>query len=257
MPPEGIDSLNADSLKSLVLSLLTRIDDLFEQNKELLKQNKNLSEQNNSLQARIDHLLEQISTLLARIVELETCGGKPPKTPTNSSLPPSSGQKANVADKSGRKKKCRKGRPGVTRELCPNPDVTRDFFAKRCACGGKVPLKGQVLAHAYDHIEIPPIRPWTTRNNLYKGDCACCGKTVTAEPPADMAPGSPFGPGIVALVTYLHGCEMVSYARLAEMLNGLFGLKISEGAIANMLARAAKPFAECAQTIHETVRNSP
>jgi hypothetical protein len=28
---------------------------------------------------------------------------------------------------------------------------------------------------------------------------------------------------------------MVSYARLAEMLDGLFGLKISKGAIANML----------------------
>src|SRR5215831_16217175 len=209
MPPERIDSLHADSQKGLVLSLLKRIDELFERN--------------NSLLARIDELL-------ARIAELEGRGGKPPKTPSNSSLPPSSGQKANVADKSGRKKKCRKGRPGVARELCPNPDVTRDFFAERCDCGGKVPFKGQVLAHAYDHIEIPPIRPWTTRNNLYKGDCACCGKTVTAEPPADMPPGSPFGPGIVALVTYLHGCQMVSYARLAEMLDGLFGLKISEGA---------------------------
>jgi transposase len=61
-----------------------------------------------------------------------------------------------------------------------------------------------------------------------------------------MPPGSPFGPGIVTLVTYLHGCQMVSYARLAEMLDGLFGLKISEGAIANMLARAAEPLAECA-----------
>jgi transposase len=146
MPPERIDSINADSQKGLVLSLLKRIDELFEQNNLLL--------------ARIDELL-------ARIAELEGRGGKPPKNPTNSSLPPSSGQKANAADKSGRKKKCRKGRPGVARELCPNPDVTRDFFAKRCACGGKVPLKGQVLGHAYDHIEIPPIRPWTTRNNLY------------------------------------------------------------------------------------------
>src|SRR6516164_10396838 len=243
MPPEKIDSLDAKSLKGLVLSLVARIDELVAKINELHQQNSTLFEQNKAL--------------LERIAELEGRGGKPPKTPTNSSLPPSSGQKANVADKSGRKKKCRKGRPGVARELCPNPDVTRDFFAERCKCGGKVPLKGQVLAHAYDRIEIPPIRPWTTRNNLYKGDCACCGKTVTAEPPADMPPGSPFGPGIVALVTYLHGCQMVSYARLAEMLDGLFGLKISEGAIANMLARTAKSFAECAEAIRETVRNSP
>jgi transposase len=235
MPPEGIDSLDAKSLKGLVLSLLARIDVLV---------------------ARVDELLEQNNTLQARIAELEGRGGKPPKTPTNSSLPPSSGQKANVAEASA-KKKGRKGHPGVARELCPNPDVTRDIFAERCPCGGKVPRRGQVLAHAYDHVELPPIKPTTTRINLHSGDCSCCGKTVIAKPPADMPPGSPFGPGIVALVTYLHGCQMVSYARLAEMLDGLFGLKISEGAIANMLARTAEPFAECAQTIHETVRNSP
>jgi transposase len=234
MPPEGIDSLDANSLKGLVLSLLARIDELAGQNSALL--------------ARIDELLGRIS-------ELEGRGGRPPKTPSNSSLPPSSGQKANVADKSGTKK--RKGHPGVARELCPNPDVTRDLFAERCDCGGKVLRKGQVLAHAYDHVELPPIKPVTTRINVHRGDCPCCGKTVTAEAPADMPPGSPFGPGIVALVTYLHGCQMVSYARLAEMLEGLFGLKISEGAIANMLSRAAEPFAECAEAIHETVRNSP
>jgi glucosamine--fructose-6-phosphate aminotransferase (isomerizing) len=120
------------------------------------------------------------------------------------------------------------------------PGVARE----RCACGATA--ADQVLARAYDHVELPPIKPVTTRINLHRADCRCCGNTITAEPPADMPPGSPFGPGIVALVTYLHGCQMVGYARLAEMLEGLFGLKISEGAIANMLARAAEPFAECA-----------
>ena len=234
MPPEGIDSLDADSLKSLVLSLLAKIDELLEQNKALFEQNK---------------------TLLARIAELEARAGKPPKTPTNSSLPPSSGQKANVADASAAKKS-RKGRPGVTRALCPNPDVTRDIYAERCDCGAKVPRTGQVLAHAYDHVEFPPIKPITTRINLHGADCACCGKTVTAEPPADMPPGSPFGPGIVSVVTYLHACQMVSYSRMTEVLDGLFGLKLSEGAIANMLARAAKPFAASAASIAETVRQS-
>lgn len=143
MPPEGIDSLDADSLKSLVLSLLAKIDELLEQNKALFEQNK---------------------TLLARIAELEARAGKPPKTPTNSSLPPSSRQKANVADASATKKS-RKGRPGVTRALCPNPDVTRDIYAERCDCGAKVPRTGQGLAHAYDHVEFPPIKPITTRIN--------------------------------------------------------------------------------------------
>ncbi len=242
MSPEGIDSLDAKSLKGLVLSLLTKIDELFDQNKTLL--------------AKIDELHQQNKALLDRIAELEGRSGKPPKTPTNSSLPPSRGQKANVDDAPA-KKKSRKGRPGVSRELCPNPDATRDIFAERCDCGGKVPQKGQVVAHAYDHVEIPPIKPFTTRINLHFGDCSCCGKAVTAAPPAEMPPGSPFGPGIVALVTYLHACQMVSYARLAEMLDGLFGLKISEGAIANMLARTAEPFAECAEKIAEVVRNSP
>jgi len=235
MPPDDIDSLNAETLKGLVLSLLGRIDDLAEQNKAALEQNK-------TLLARIDELL-------ARIAELEGRAGKPPKTPTNSSVPPSRGQKANAEAASGKTGR-RKGRPGVTRELCPNPDVTRNIYVEG------VPAADQVLAHAYDHVEVPPIKPVTTRVNLFRAVLPG-GKTVTAEPPADMPPGSPFGPGIVALVTYLHCTQMVGYARLTEVLEGLFGLKISEGAIANMLARAAEPLAQCAQAIHETVRNSP
>jgi transposase len=120
MPPERIDSLNADSLRELVQSLLAKIDDLVEQNK----------------------------ALLARIAELEGRAGKPPKTPTNSSLPPSRGQKANVAN-AATTKKGHKGHPGVTRELCANPDVTRDVHVERCACGAKLPAIKQALAMRY------------------------------------------------------------------------------------------------------------
>jgi transposase len=58
----------------------------------------------------------------------------------------------------------------VARELCPNPDVTHNIFAERCDCGGKVTHKGQVLTHAYDHVELPPIKPTTTRINLHSAD---------------------------------------------------------------------------------------
>ena len=150
------------------------------------------------------------------------------------------------------------GRPGVARELCPDPDEVLDRYATACAgCGAALTEADQPDVHAYDHIELPPIKPVTTRVNLYRGTCPCCGVRVAAAPPADMPPGSPFGPGIVALVVYMHACQMVSFNRLVEMLQGLFGLTISEGAIANMLARAARPFAVTAERIEAEVRKAP
>ena len=58
--------------------------------------------------------MEQIRLLTARVEELEARLNIPPKTPGNSSLPPSKGQKANKPEKA---KKERKGRPGVARKL--------------------------------------------------------------------------------------------------------------------------------------------
>ncbi|MFN0219044.1 MAG: IS66 family transposase [Hyphomicrobium sp.] len=231
MPPEIIDSLDAE-LKPLVLRIVA---------------------QNASLLGRIDELLAQNKALLARIAELEAKLGTPPKTPDNSSLPPSRGQKANAAPS---QEKRRKGRPGVARELSPNPDVTRNIAAERCACGTTLDASAQQIARAYDHIDLPPIKPITTRINLLRATCPCCQRPVTATAPADMPEGSPFGPGIAATVAYLHGCQLMSFKRLTEALDGLFGLDVSQGAIANMLARVGKPFAVHADAIAATVRAS-
>jgi len=71
----------------------------------------------------------QISGLTARVVALEAKLAAPPKTPDNSSLPPSKGQKANCPD---RPKTPRRGRPGVTRALAEDPD--RVVEATLAAC---------------------------------------------------------------------------------------------------------------------------
>jgi transposase len=226
MAPEKADSPDADSLKPVVQQLLTRIDEL----------------------------LAQIKAQNARIAELEAKLGQPPKTPDNSSLPPSRRQKANVEPAAPKPQ--RKGRPGVTRALTESPDVTRRFYAERCTCGAVLDAVGQDLAKEYDHIDIPPIRPVTTRIELFRAICPCCRKPVTASAPADMPEGTPFGPGIASIVTYLHGCQMVGYKRLTEVCQGLFGLTISQGAIANMLARTGKAFEAPAERIAEKVRVS-
>jgi len=199
-------------------------------------------------------LLAEIKRLLARVAELEAKLGQPPKTPDNSSLPPSRGQKANAEPPAT--KPPRKGRPGVARQLAENPDATRRFYAERCRCGAVLDAAGQDLAKEYDHIDIPPIRPVVTRIELSRATCPCCRARVTASAPADMPEGTPFGPGIASIVTYLHGCQMVGYKRLAEVCQGLFGLTISQGAIANMLARVGKTIAAPAERIAEEVRLS-
>ena len=69
-----------------------------------------------------------------------------------------------------------------------------------------------------------------------------------------VRPGSTLG--IASIVTYLHGCQMVGYKRLTEVCQGLFGLTISQGVIANVLARVGKTIAEPAERIAEEVRAS-
>ena len=197
---------------------------------------------------------EQNAALAARVAALEARLATPPKTPSNSSLPPSKGQKANRPE---RPKKPRKGRPGVTRKLAETPDVVRDIGPGRCRrCDIQAVPGAQPDIHAYDFIDLPPIKPIVTRINLHRGVCPCCGKRVSAAPPADMAPGTPFGPGITALVVYLHIKHMVSFNRLQEFLKGVCGLDISEGAINNMLGRVGKPFAAEAERIATVVRNA-
>jgi transposase len=227
MAPEKVDSLDPDGLKPLVQQLLTRIDEL----------------------------LAQIAAQNARIAELEARLGQPPKTPDNSSLPPSRGQKANVAGPPSPKPP-RKGRPGVARALAEHPDATRRLYAERCTCGAPLGEAGQELARRYDHIDIPPIKPVTTRIELFRATCPCCKARVTASAPADMPEGTPFGPGIASILTYLHGCQMVGYKRLTEVCDGLFGLTISQGAIANALSRAGEAFAAPVERIAAEVRAS-
>ncbi len=158
------------------------------------------------------------------------------KTPKNSHTPPSQGQKANKQPDKPRKK--RPSRPGVSRKLAENPDDTQVFRASLCdKCGADVSGQRQVRRERYDWIDIPPVAAHVTRIELWGGHCPCCTRRYRATPPADMPPGTPFGPQIHALLLYLHHSQHVSFERLARLMGELFGLRISEGAIANALAR--------------------
>ena len=112
-------------------------------------------------QAQIEAQAQQISILTARIAELETRLAAPAKTPDNSSIPPSKGQKSNLPD---RPKKPRGGHPGVARALAEHPDRIIEATLAACPhCAHAFDPADLPEIHAYDHIDLPPLRPIVTR----------------------------------------------------------------------------------------------
>src|SRR5271155_1754747 len=85
--------------------------------------------------ALIHALWAQVQALTARVSELEARLKEPPKTPDNSSVPPSKGQKANRADKIKRvgPRKGSLGRKGGGRPLAADPDQFVTAKATACA----------------------------------------------------------------------------------------------------------------------------
>ncbi len=206
-----------------------------------------------ALFAQLASAHEKIATLEARIDELT----RPPKTPDNSSKPPSQGQKQDGPQPSGDRPQ-RPSRPGVGRALHPNPDRVIDARLSACPnCEAAFPAASQTPQQVYERIELPPIRPDVTQVRLFGGRCACCGERVTAEAPPGLEQGSPFGEAIAAMVVYLHYAHAISMERLALLMGELFSLTISEGAISNILARAREPLVDAAAAIEKVVLASP
>jgi transposase len=231
-PPADLDALSHTEKDALIAALFTRLAEAVE---------------------RIAVQDARIVALEARISELT----RPPKTPGNSSKPPSQGQKTNLPE-TGADRPPRKSRPGVGRMLHPNPDRTIDARLTACPkCEAAFPDASQTAQQIYDRIELPPIRPDVTRVQLFGGRCACCGERVTATAPAGLEPGSPFGQSVASLVVYLHYTHAIGMERLVTMMDEIFGLSISEGAISNILARAREPLVTATAAIEKVVLASP
>ncbi|MBV8772235.1 MAG: IS66 family transposase [Deltaproteobacteria bacterium] len=211
--------------------------------------------------ALIARLWAHIEELNKRLVALEKENAAlraklqlPPKTPDNSSTPPSQGHKSQGENTQRPKSKAH---PGAHRPLHPKPTQKRDVLASHCShCHADVSGVVQEPLHMYDRIEIPEIKPDITRVTLHGGTCPCCAKSFRAEPPAGLEPGSPFGPNLRAFVIYLRFTHAISFERLARLMSDLLGVEISEGALVNILNDSRPAFAHQASVIRARLLSS-
>jgi transposase len=129
--------------------------------------------------------------------------------------------------------------------------------AKQCpTCGEKVSLSSQQLRSIDERIELPLVKPHVTRVERYGGQCPCCQQRYEAPVPVGLEPGSPFGTSIAGVVSYLRYSHAIGYERLSRVMADLYGVRISEGAIANVLQRVHQQLAAPVGQIVERLRSA-
>src|SRR4051812_32892421 len=182
---------------------------------------------------------------------------RPAKTPENSSVPPSRGQKANRGAGRRRKLGPKRGHVGVSR-VRSEPDVVVECRPRACAgCGQELPQTGGRRTGRSQVIELPSFTPVVIEAWQYTVACAQCGKQTAGTYPAGLEPRRTFGPGVEALLSYFHERHHVGYERLVEVCRDVFGLAISQGGVENALHRWVERARPTYAAIREQVRGSP
>src|SRR3954464_7379547 len=212
------------------------------------------------LEARLPAVESELAGAHARIAELKADLGRrggPPKTPQNSSTPPSQGWKRNRPPPEGTKRGPPFGHPGTSRERSPPDGVVLCQPTQCVGCGADLAAAPQERVGTSQVVELPPVQPVVLEAWRYAATGPHCGATTAAAYPAGFEPTRVFGPHLEVLWTYLHARHHVSYARLEAIGRDWWHLAVSQGALANALRRAAQRLRPQAGAIREQGRASP
>jgi len=134
-----------------------------------------------------------------------------------------------------------KGHRGVCRPKPDSVDETVDVPMAACPkCGGPV--------HDVEPVEqfiedLPVVRPHVTRLVTRVGQCARCGEVRTTDPlqvsTATRAAGTHLGPRALAVAIDLNQPHGLSLRKTCRVMNDLFGLSLTAGALAQAKQRLA------------------
>jgi transposase len=196
---------------------------------------------------------QELQTLTKRVERLEAenqafkaSGAKIRKTSLNSSIPPSKDQKQNnkVIEEtpSETPSKRRYSHTNGGRPLNPNPDQHIQLRPDTCQHCGAFLLDGVERVEAvYDKIELPTIKPITTRVTRITCQCNTCQHITRAPEVPGLENNGIFGSSIQTLITHARFTQAIGLHRLSLFCKEVLNLEISQGGIVNIL----KSVSEC------------
>jgi transposase len=205
--------------------------------------------------AKVEHLEEENRQLKTEIERLK----QPPTTSRNSSQPPSRDQKSNQPANQPKKKHGPPfGHKRSVRELIDNPDRTIRVQVEQCEqCRRDLKSVAPEKIIRRQVTELPEFSPVVIETRQPEVRCPHCRRLNLGQLPEGLEADRYFGPRLEATVVFLKHQQHLSYERIVQTLGELFGLKLSEGGVAAIIARAGERAAAAAAEIKEQVIASP
>jgi transposase len=208
-----------------------------------------------AVQALVQTLVASVQSLQERVAELER---RLNQNSGNSSQPPSRDQKANRPKGHGRPRGGKPGHVRAVRTLSDTPDQVLEFrvpTCRRCQTDLRTVAPHKVIRHQV--TELPIVRSVVIETRQHEVRCPHCHTVQRGDLPAGLEATRTFGPRLEATVVYLQQQHHLSYARTRQALADLFGVPLSEGGEACILARAGQAAAPRAETLRLQLQASP
>jgi len=209
-------------------------------------------------------VIEKLLSFAEKVSRLEQSVAALTRNSSNSSRPPSSDppgmKKAKGKTKSKRNQGGQPGHKGKNRKLLPpeEMDEIHDVFPEHCehclnqfsqsiVIPSSQPLRHQVF-------DLPVIIPHKEEYRCHSLLCQCGHSTVAALP-RHVAQSS-FGPRTHAAIAYLTSVHRVTRRGIVEIMQSLFGLSISTGAVCNAAKRVSDACVPVVETIKQYVASA-
>lgn len=193
-----------------------------------------------ALEAEVIALKKENAELKDRLSRFEN-----PKNSRNSSIPPSKDENRPQRNQSLRKPSGKKsggqlGRQGKTLEMVSDPDQVIDIEPGFCNnCGNTLKDISRSDPKARQTVDVPVPKAVFTEYRNYSKTCTC-GCVNREDFPDGVSAAISYGSQIESLISYFHARQYLPFARMREMFNDVFNIKISEGGLHYLLERFSR-----------------
>jgi len=216
-----------------------------------------------ALSAQVAEATSLAARAIARIEDLEAQVARlKGRSSRNSSLPPSQDPPGTPPrpsrGKGSRKRGGQSGHQGSYRKRYPpeQVDETVDVFPEACSCGCMLAQEPAGVPRPHQVVDIPPVTAHVSEYRLHTVVCPACRKRVKAKLPTGVSE-SAFGASVHGFCAMLASRLRASREQIQIMLKDMLDIRVSVGAVDEILRRQGEALAEPYQQALDHVRGSP